>query len=78
MKEKAPAHFARNDGRRDGGCRGTEREHDESCPCERREKQRGKNERGKREGKNRGTSRACWLRNGVVSLDSGPRRISFY
>ena len=24
MKEKAPAHFARNDGRREGGCRGME------------------------------------------------------
>jgi len=28
MKEKAPAHVARNDVRREGGCRGMERGHD--------------------------------------------------
>ena len=28
MKEKAPAHFARNDGRREGCCRGMKRGHD--------------------------------------------------
>ena len=32
MKEKASAHFARNVGRREGGRRGMERGHDESCP----------------------------------------------
>jgi len=74
MKEKAPAHFARNDGRREGGCRGMEegtmccvstREqdgHDVSCPYKSRKK-RGAGKTGGRRG-------ACWLRNGVVSLDS--------
>jgi hypothetical protein len=28
MKEKSSAHFARNDGRREGGCQGMERGHD--------------------------------------------------
>lgn len=45
MKEKAPAHFARNDGRREGGRRGMEREHDESCPT-----RAGKNERREKQG----------------------------
>jgi hypothetical protein len=50
-----------------------------------RENRGGKNRGEKREagktggGKNRGGRRgACWLGNGVVSLDSGPWRISFY
>jgi hypothetical protein len=66
MKEKAPAHFARNDGRREGGRRGMEegtmccvstREqdgHDVSCPYKSREK-RGAGKIG--DGKNRRTSR---------------------
>ena len=60
MKEKAPAHFARNDGRREGCCRGMKRGHDvlrfhegarrARCivPLQEPEKTRG--------GKNRGTS----------------------
>src|SRR5579859_665476 len=51
MREKAPAQFARNDVRREGGRRGMERGHDVSCPYERREKREaGKTKGGKTSG----------------------------
>jgi hypothetical protein len=50
MKEKAPAHFARNDGRREGGCRGMEREGDESCSYGSGKNRGGKNERREKQG----------------------------